>query len=73
MNINLFDFPIDAVVHLLEVRSGETQDLFNAVTAFLSLLLTEEGKHVAKDPQHCDDVTTLTHLLDISKAKSKEL
>ena len=67
----MLDLPVDAVVHLLEVRSGETQDLFSAVTSFLSLLLMEEGKHVSKDPQRSDDVTTLTHLLDVSKAKGK--
>lgn len=28
-----------------------------------------EGKHVAKYRQQCDDDTTLTHMLDVSKAR----
>ncbi|XP_070189691.1 rotatin-like isoform X1 [Littorina saxatilis] len=61
----------DALVHLVEVRSGETQALFTTVTSFLSLLLTEEAKLVCRDPQRCDDTATLTHCLDVSKAKNK--
>ena len=60
----------DGLVHLLEVRSAETQDLFTAVTSFLSLLLMEEAKHVARDDQRCNDPSSLAFLLDVSKTRS---
>ncbi|XP_076470158.1 rotatin-like isoform X2 [Babylonia areolata] len=62
----------DALVHLMETRTEETGELFISVTSFLTLLLTEEGKHVARDSQRCHDNTTLTYLLDVSKAKRRQ-
>lgn len=61
----------DALVRLLEARSEETRELISVVTAFLSLLLTEEGKQLAKDPRHGQDCTALAYLLDESRAKKR--
>ncbi|KAK7504713.1 hypothetical protein BaRGS_00004199, partial [Batillaria attramentaria] len=62
----------DALVHMLEVRSGETHHLFTACTSFLALLLTEEAKQMMRESQRAEDSSTLAYLLDASRAKETD-